>query len=64
MFPGLPSRMEKEMKQLYLQRVLKGDTSRMDVNDQKKFFKAQFYRFEIAKLKNSHNFLFILYFSP
>ncbi|KAH7713089.1 Actin/actin-like protein [Aphelenchoides avenae] len=26
MFPGLPSRLERELKQLYLQRVLKGDT--------------------------------------
>lgn len=30
MYPGLPSRLEKEMKQLYLQRVLKGDTSRLE----------------------------------
>ncbi|TPX72284.1 hypothetical protein SpCBS45565_g00700 [Spizellomyces sp. 'palustris'] len=29
MYPGLPSRMEKELKQLYLERVLKGDTSRL-----------------------------------
>jgi actin-related protein 2 len=28
MFPGLPSRLEKEMKQLYLERTLNGDTSR------------------------------------
>jgi actin-related protein 2 len=26
MYPGLPSRLEKELKQLYLQRVAKGDT--------------------------------------
>ncbi|PIO55191.1 hypothetical protein TELCIR_23423, partial [Teladorsagia circumcincta] len=26
MYPGLPSRLEKEMKQLYLDRVLKGNT--------------------------------------
>ncbi|KNC49370.1 actin-like protein 2 [Thecamonas trahens ATCC 50062] len=26
MYPGLPSRMEREIKQLYLQRILKGDT--------------------------------------
>lgn len=31
MYPGLPSRLEKEMKQLYLTRVLKGDTSRLSV---------------------------------
>ncbi|KAJ3338737.1 Arp2/3 complex subunit, actin nucleation center [Gonapodya sp. JEL0774] len=29
MYPGLPSRLEKEIKQLYLQKVLKGDTSRL-----------------------------------
>lgn len=27
MYPGLPSRIEREIKQLYLERVLKGDTS-------------------------------------
>ncbi|KAI6654578.1 Actin-related protein 2-B [Oopsacas minuta] len=27
MYPGLPSRMEREIKQLYLERTLKGDTS-------------------------------------
>jgi actin-related protein 2 len=29
MYPGLPSRLEREIKQLYLQNVLKGDTSRL-----------------------------------
>lgn len=29
MFPGLPSRMEREIKQLYLTRVLKGDASKL-----------------------------------
>jgi len=29
MYPGLPSRLEKEMKELYLSHVLKGDTKRM-----------------------------------
>ncbi|KAL3875262.1 hypothetical protein ACJMK2_038185 [Sinanodonta woodiana] len=29
MYAGLPSRLEREMKQLYLERVLKGDTSRL-----------------------------------
>jgi actin-related protein 2 len=29
MYPGLPSRLEREMKQLYLANVLKGDTSRL-----------------------------------
>ena len=31
MYPGLPSRLEKEMKQLYLTRVLNGDSSRLKV---------------------------------
>ncbi|KIY72038.1 Actin/actin-like protein [Cylindrobasidium torrendii FP15055 ss-10] len=30
MYPGLPSRLEKEMKQLYLTQVLKGDPSRLN----------------------------------
>ena len=29
MYPGLPSRMEREIKQLYLERTLKGDTSKI-----------------------------------
>ncbi|XP_076442211.1 actin-related protein 2-A-like [Babylonia areolata] len=29
MYPGLPSRLEREIKQLYLERVLKGDVSRI-----------------------------------
>jgi len=29
MYPGLPSRLEKEMKQLYLTKTLKGDTTRL-----------------------------------
>ncbi len=31
MYPGLPSRLEREIKQLYLERVLKGDTDRLSV---------------------------------
>ena len=31
MYPGLPSRLEKEMKQLWLTRVLNGNTERMNV---------------------------------
>lgn len=30
MYPGLPSRIEKEVKQLYLTKVLKGDSSRLN----------------------------------
>ena len=32
MYPGFPSRLEKEMKQLYLTRVLGGDGSRLKVS--------------------------------
>lgn len=35
MYPGLPSRLEKEIKQLYLANVLKGDTSRLSVGCRK-----------------------------
>jgi actin-related protein len=31
MYPGLPSRLEKEMKQLYLTRVLNSDPARLNV---------------------------------
>jgi actin-related protein 2 len=31
MYPGLPSRLEREIKQLYLERVLKGDTTKLGV---------------------------------
>lgn len=30
MYPGLPSRLEKEMRQLYLDRVLKGDVKKLE----------------------------------
>lgn len=32
MYPGLPSRMERELKQLYLERVLKGNTEQFQVS--------------------------------
>lgn len=32
MYPGLPSRLEKELKQLWLTRVLNGDPTRLDVS--------------------------------
>lgn len=32
MYPGLPSRLEKEMKQLYLTRVLHNDPERLSVS--------------------------------
>jgi actin-related protein len=33
MYPGLPSRLEKELKQLWLTRVLKGDPERLNVSE-------------------------------
>ena len=36
MYPGLPSRLEKEIKQLYLTRTLNNDTSRLEVSTLKK----------------------------
>lgn len=32
MYPGLPSRLEREIKQLYLERVLKGNTTALSVS--------------------------------
>ncbi|VEL25635.1 unnamed protein product [Protopolystoma xenopodis] len=32
MYPGLPSRMEREIKQLFLQHVLNGETERLSVS--------------------------------
>ena len=34
MYPGLPSRLEKEVKQLYLVNVLNGDASRLNVSEE------------------------------
>lgn len=31
MYPGLPSRLEREIKQLYLERVLKNDIDKLSV---------------------------------
>lgn len=32
MYPGLPSRLEREIKQLYLERILKGDAGNLSVS--------------------------------
>ena len=32
MYPGLPSRLERELKQLYLERILKGDREKLSVS--------------------------------
>lgn len=38
MYPGLPSRLERELKQLYLERVLKGDVDKLSVRNQQTSF--------------------------
>lgn len=38
MYPGLPSRLERELKQLYLERVLKGDVDKLSVRFQACYF--------------------------
>lgn len=43
MYPGLPSRLEREIKQLYLQRVLKNDTSKLNVIIKYLIFFSQFF---------------------
>lgn len=40
MYPGLPSRLEREIKQLYLERVLKNDTEKLAVSGQVKLINA------------------------
>ena len=37
MYPGLPSRLERELKQLYLERVLKGNTTQLSVRKLKQY---------------------------
>ena len=32
MYPGLPSRLEKDVTELYINRVLQGDSTRLSVN--------------------------------
>ena len=41
MYPGLPSRLEKEVKQLYLEKVLQGDSSRLSVFEINQKFKIR-----------------------
>lgn len=47
MYPGLPSRLERELKQLYLQKVLRGNTEAFEV-----FFKNLNINF--LEISNSH----------
>ncbi len=45
MYPGFSSRLEKEMSQLYLTRILKGDTNRLSVSYLQRFVKMFFILF-------------------
>lgn len=48
MYPGLPSRLEREIKQLYLERVLDGDTQKLSVRTRKtglSLLKFEYYLF-------------------
>lgn len=38
MYPGLPSRLERELKQLYLERVLKGDVEKLSVGGELRLY--------------------------
>ena len=42
MYPGFASRLEREMTQLYFERVLKGDTNRINVSYVNKTLKNKF----------------------
>lgn len=44
MYPGLPSRLERELKQLYLERVLKGDVDKLSV----RFLPALFFALTVT----------------
>ena len=48
MYPGLPSRLEREIKQLYLERVLKGDTSKLGVSLATLFLATSFLGFTLV----------------
>lgn len=43
MYPGLPSRLERELKQLYLERILKGDREKLSVSVKNKYFVISLY---------------------
>ena len=69
MYPGLPSRLEREMKQLYLERVLKGDTDKLSVSiyhllhnikgaQTPNYKKTQTFRSQIAKNVNFKQIIF------
>lgn len=47
MYPGLPSRLEKDVTELYLNKVLQGDSSRLSVKSYLLIFTVIFYYLEI-----------------
>lgn len=53
MYPGLPSRLEREIKQLYLERVLKNDIEKLSV---------RITSYQIHQTKNQKHNEFILFF--
>lgn len=54
MYPGLPSRLEREIKQLYLERVLKNDIEKLSVSET--FYYID--RFNLIQLNNSISMVF------
>lgn len=57
MYPGLPSRLEREIKQLYLERVLKGDTEKLAVLLAPLFSKIDYFNdifLAFAEIQDSH----------
>lgn len=51
MYPGLPSRLEREIKQLYLERVLKNDIDKLAVSLQTEKILPKQYLFNFNSLK-------------
>lgn len=50
MYPGLPSRLEREIKQLYLERTLKGDVSKLSVRYQIMLFNSELLQFHCRSM--------------
>lgn len=59
MYPGLPSRLEREIKQLYLERVLKNDNDKLSVRaaillNKNKYILPIIIITKIVEIQNSH----------
>lgn len=59
MYPGLPSRLERELKQLYLERVLKGDVDKLSVRTDTERHLCLY--FEVACFKYMSYILLLLF---